>query len=145
MLRLLLLLLLPSISVLLLKECRGTTTAYGRRTPQYLSRRPLLDCALSMHIHAPWLYCTGRIFHSIKFTSEGKSCIPVYTCTLMQHVAWWWSIGSTCTLWSRRLSTGDDTTRACGIVERVMGATRARGSRCYQLLLWYHPYIILLK
>ena len=78
LLLLLLLLLLLSIAALRLKECRSTTTAYGRRTPYYLLRRPLLDCALSMHIHAPWLvvlHCScGRIFDSIKFTSEGKPC-----------------------------------------------------------------------
>ena len=39
--------------------------------------------------------------------------------------------GSTCTPWSRELATGD-------------GATHARGSRCYQLLPWYHPDMLLL-
>ena len=32
---------------------------------------------LCTYTHHGWLYCTGRIFDCIKFTSEGKSCIMI--------------------------------------------------------------------
>ena len=61
-----------------------------------------------------------------------KNRLYVSSCShVSQGKYWWLSTGSTCTPWSRRLSTGDV-------------ATRARGSRRYQLLSWYRPYMILL-
>ena len=44
-----------SVLLLYYQKGRGTTTVNRGRTPYYPLRRPLLDCALSIHIHTPWV------------------------------------------------------------------------------------------
>ena len=59
-------------SVLLL-YCKNNTEVLLLRTG---GAHPDISCVAPFwtYTHHGWLYCTGRIFDSIKLTSEGKSC-----------------------------------------------------------------------
>ena len=80
-----------SCSVLLLYyECNAELLLLRTGGAHPNIRHPLLDRALSMHTytHHGWLCCTGHIFDSINFTSEGKSCTCIFMILSLRTCLW---------------------------------------------------------